>query len=78
VSSLILIAFFLNFGNREGFIISEIKWTVFGLAIYVNAIFLMVSIWRFILQKKLEKTEIILTVIGVSPMITLLIYEGLK
>tara|TARA_R110002050_G_scaffold87798_2_gene185836 strand:+ start:4035 stop:4307 length:273 start_codon:yes stop_codon:yes gene_type:complete len=78
VSSLILIGFFLNFGDREGYIVSEIKWTFFGLTITINLIFFLVSVWRFILQKTIKKKEIILTIIGFIPMITLLIYQGIK
>lgn len=74
LSSLILIGFFLNFGNREGYIVSDIKWSIYGLAVIVNVIFLIVSMFRFILYKSTKKTEILLTILGITPMMLLFIY----
>lgn len=74
LSSLLLIGIFLHFGKSEGYIISEFKWTFFGLAMTVNLIFLAVSILRFILKKSIKTNELLLTILGITPMIILLIY----
>jgi hypothetical protein len=77
VSSVVLIALFMNVGKREGHIVSSIKWAFFELALTVNLIFLSVAILRFYLKKRILKTELILTVLGVLPIITLWIYTVL-
>jgi hypothetical protein len=74
LSSLILIGFFLNFGNREGYIVSDIKWSIYGLAVLVNIIFIIVSVYRFIQYKSTTKNEILLSILGITPIILLLIY----
>ncbi len=74
LTSFILIGFFLNMGKGEGYITSTIKWAFFELSFTINVIFIIASILRFYLKKRITKIELILTIMGVFPMLTLWVF----
>ena len=74
LSSFTLIAFFLKFGKDEGYILSDIKWAVYGLAIMVNLIFIIVSFYNIIRKKLFWKAEFWLTFIALIPIVSLMIF----
>ena len=74
VSSFLLISLFVLNINREGYIVSEIKWTIYGLAIAVNSVFILVSSVRQYNANLLFGKQSRYTLFGVAPMILLSIY----